>query len=172
MALDAEVGGATANSYLTVAEADAFADQELGHNAKRWILSDLGDKERALIRASWQVDAYVPRFAPYVDDQALTFPRDVDVLADNPFLHERVKRATYLQASYLLANADKLDEASTRRARGMISFSESDVSGAPSLDPSFGRYDPDFIALLDTFRLSATVKSVPIRSRYYIDSLP
>lgn len=171
MALDATVAGESANSYLTVAEADALADSELGHNARRWILSDLGDKERALIRASWQVDAYVPRFARYNGYQALAFPRDVDLdEAEMPVIEARVRRATFLQAAYLLANADKLDEASTRRARGMISFSESDVSGAPSLDPAFGRMDPEAEILLKGFRQAGTVKSVPIRSRYYSPS--
>ena len=169
MALDATVGGASANSYLTVAEADALADVDLGTYAKRWLLADVGDKERALIKASTQIDALVPRLARWSASQRLRFPLTADVDGVGvPFLDQDVRWATFLQAAVVLANADKLDEAATRRARGMVSFSESDVSGAPSLDPAFGRYHPEVEGIMRRFRvMTTTVLSVPLRSPYY-----
>lgn len=48
MAIDATAGGATANSYLTIADADAIAAERLGVTA--WDDSD--DQERALLHAT------------------------------------------------------------------------------------------------------------------------
>lgn len=52
--LVATVGGSTANSYATVAEAETFFDGRLGVTA--WLNADEDDKARALIQATHRID--------------------------------------------------------------------------------------------------------------------
>ena len=61
MAIDATIAGASANSYLTVAAADALAASELGRDMKAWTAATTDEKEAALVRATEEVDAEVGR---------------------------------------------------------------------------------------------------------------
>lgn len=154
MAIDATVAGASANSYLTVAEADAFANSDLGASARDWLSATDDTKEAALIRATEEVDAEIGRvIASAVTGQALLFPRTVDRTAAGVLaLPVRLKRATYLQAAYLVKNADAIDLAAGVRARGLSNFSNPDgVSGQVADDPSFGALHPRAKALLGEF---------------------
>ncbi len=133
MTLVSTVAGATANSYLTVADADGFAqDLGLGPSDAAWLVASNSDKEKALIRATSEVDAYLKiAGSHWADGQALLFPRAID--ADNtntPFILTNVELATYAQAVHVLRNAEQLDNADSRRARGLISFSDDDGSGS------------------------------------------
>ena len=174
MALDATVAGASANSYLTVEDADALARADLGPQADRWLhpSTTLADKEKALQRATREIDAYVDRLgvAPYSADQALLFPRETDVAGDPlaPFLPRSIKQAAYEQATYVLTNAPALDEAAGRRAKGWFSYSNPDgTGGSLAADPLFGRLAPSVQSLLlATFRRSTTVATVRIRSSF------
>ncbi|MBA2439577.1 MAG: hypothetical protein H0V50_02755 [Thermoleophilaceae bacterium] len=172
MALDATTAGAAANSYLTVAEADALAADDLGRFAETWKTSPLDRKERALIRASREISA---RYGPTVrfgSVQALAFPRSTDwtglSTAKVAYLHVDLKRASYEQAIYLVTVADILDGAATRRAQG--TFSASDDNGSYSLasDPQLGRIAPEALvalaALRGTARSSRTIRSVQLTS--------
>jgi hypothetical protein len=168
VAIDATVAGANADSYLTVAEADAFAAVRLGRFAARWL--DAGtttdNKEDALKQATSDVDAFVrvgPRFST---TQALIFPREIDELNDVPFLPKRVKEATYEQAAYVLATANLQDDAADRRARGLFSFSEDNLGGTVAVDPNFGRLAPRAEQLLrSVFTTRAAYSgSVPVKS--------
>lgn len=151
MAIDATVAGAAANSYLTVADADALARNDLGPDATAWLAGPLDSKERALVRATRECDAYARVAGTRFDAaQALLFPRSLDVTsAGVAFLVPNIKLACYEQATYVLANAKVLDEASTRRAQGLIQFTDDDVSGSPAVDPAYGRMSPDAIAYLE-----------------------
>lgn len=171
MALDATVGGANANSYLTVAEADALAADDLGRFAKKWREgTPLDVKERALIRASREISL---RFGPttrYAGTQALSFPRSIDYVGDPPvaYLPAELKRASYEQAIYVNAVSEALDDSATRRAQG--TFSQSDDNGSYTLatDPQLGRIAPEALAALAALRGSArtarTVYSVQLTS--------
>lgn len=55
MALDATIAGAAANSYLTVAEADARAAND-PISGETWQAAALDEKERALVTATDDVD--------------------------------------------------------------------------------------------------------------------
>lgn len=87
MALDTTIGGASANSYASIATADAY---HLAHGNAGWTGSD-SLKEAALIRATdWLDGRYRARWPGkpvYLRDQALCWPRawatDVD---GNPIL--------------------------------------------------------------------------------------
>ena len=142
MALDATVGGASANSYITVADADAFAATDLGRNVKAWNDAHPEEKEAALIRATEEIDFAVGTVgSSYSSTQARLFPRssDIDLSTNLPRIPVRLKKATYLQAAFLLRNANIIDDASSRRARGLSSFANPDgTSGTVSTDPYNG----------------------------------
>lgn len=161
MAIDATIAGASANSYLTVAAADTLAASDLGLNAKEWLTATVDTKEAALIRASEEVDDVVGHVAyPATAAQALLFPRAEDLALDGVtwIIPVRLLRAVYLQAAFLVKNAELLDHAAARRARGLSNFSNPDgTSGQVSDDPSFGAVHPRVMRLLEEFSQGAVV---------------
>jgi hypothetical protein len=161
MAIDATVGGASANSYLTVAAADLLAASELGRDMKAWVAATVDEKEAALLRATEEVDAEVGRVAyPATTTQALLFPRRDDYVQATGiyYVPGRLQRATILQAAFLLRNADLLDDAVSFRARGLQNFSNPDgTSGQLADDASFGRMHPRAQALLTSFAAEGAV---------------
>jgi hypothetical protein len=155
--IDATVAGASADSYLTVDEADALAIADLGRQARQWLASDLDTKEAALKRATRDVDDFVdvvPSRWSYdaatgAPLQALLFPRGGDALEGVPFIPSTVVRATYEQAAYLILNADAIDAAASRRAQGLSNFANPDGTGGTlSTDPHAGRLAPRVERLL------------------------
>lgn len=77
--LDATVGGASANSYITVADADAYVNVYVLDEANREAWLDVGadDKARLLIQATRQLDWYFNWSGDrsFPDQQALDWPR-------------------------------------------------------------------------------------------------
>lgn len=174
MALDATVGGESADSYIDVATADSLNADRLGPQAARWAAAATADKEKALKQATVDIDARISIGLPWDDDQALRFPRAVDVDdLDAPFILPRIKRATYEQAAYLLSNIELLDDAARRRARGLFSFDEDDLSGTLAVSGQLGLLAPAAEALLAGFiattaesGASRRVTSMKVHSRY------
>lgn len=164
MPLDATLAGASANSYLTVAAADVHALDDLGRNRTAWLAATVEDREAALIRATEEIDATVGRVDSYaVVGQRLLFPRSWDVVTGTttPKLPDRLAKAVYLQASYLIANANLLDDAAARRARGLSNFSNPDgTSGQLSSDSTFGTLHPRVDRMLDEFTSGAVVATI------------
>lgn len=152
MTIDATVAGATSDSYVTVAEADALAANDLGRAAIDWTAATVDVKERALKRSAREIDAYVGSTDPYADTQALGYPRASDVDATGTaILPAKLKQAAFLQAGYVLRNADLLDEAASRRARGLANFANPDGTGGQvSTDQDLGMHPsvPSLIATL------------------------
>lgn len=137
MAIIAIPADPDADSYLTVAVADALAGDDLGPEADTWRKAELALKEAALRRATREVDSYVATgWLPYDGDQALVFPRaDVDVdVAGDPLIPRKVVLATYQQAIYLLKNRDVLAAMNAHRARQ----GETDPDASYGVDPSNG----------------------------------
>jgi hypothetical protein len=62
------------NSYVTVAEADAYFDDRL--NAAAWTSADESTKSKALVTATRLVDDFRWEGAAVSADQALAFPRN------------------------------------------------------------------------------------------------
>jgi len=164
MALDATVGGASANSYLTVEEADALAAADYGPEVSTWLSVGAEAKGQVLMRATREIDGYLRTgWPPYATDQALLFPRAIDVTGSPaaPYLPRTLKLATYEQATYLLRNAAVIDQAAARRARDLQSASEPNVAytrpsggqDAPVLAPGAAHY-------LAGYRSSATSRGV------------
>lgn len=129
MSLDATPAGNTADSYLTVAGADALAGADYGPEVTSWGTADTDTKERALKRATREIDAYLGTGWPrYSATQSLLFPRSVDVVSSLPVIPVGLTRATYQQAIYVVRNAKVLAAAGTRGARNMQSASEPNTS--------------------------------------------
>jgi hypothetical protein len=154
MPLDVTVGGPTADAYVSITEADAFAASDLGRFAKAWLDAPVETKEAALRRATIEIDAYagVPGGdAYYYGTQSLTFPRatDVDPLTGAPLVPRNVKRANYLQAAYLILAADQIDDAALRRSKGFSSYANPDgTGGTVASSASQGRLHPSAEALI------------------------
>jgi hypothetical protein len=132
MALDATPAGASADSYLTVAAADALAGADLGPEPALWLnaATTTAIKEAALKRATREIDAYLRSgWTRHSPTQALRFPRSIDVnTSGSPIIPVDLQRATYQQAIYLNKNATILAAANRRRARNVSNASEPDVS--------------------------------------------
>lgn len=150
MPLDTTPGGSAADSYLSVADSLVYANNDLGHFATDWIAATDDRRERALRRATRDIDRYIGQTSDrWALDQALAFPRFIDIdEAGDPVIVSKVEEATYQQAIYVLANADVLDDAATRRARALSNFTEPNVSGQIADDSRFGRLAPEALALL------------------------
>jgi len=131
MALDATVAGASADAYLTVADADAIAAADMGSEAERWLSSSttVTQREIALKRATREIDDLPHSGTAYSTTQALVYPLsdDLDVNGD-PIIVKRVRHATYYQAAFVLSNAAVIDRANARRARDVSQASEPDMS--------------------------------------------
>lgn len=127
MALDATIGGATADSYVTLAEADTyFAAHYSLAKSTAWVALSDPQQESVLRRACQMVDSirvlddeigYGPLPAALIEYdwhdlvlhrlysyQRLSFPRNIDVDAMLvAFIQQAVKDSQCEQASYLLA---------------------------------------------------------------------
>ncbi len=112
MALDATVGGASANSYATRTEGDAYFADRL--NSTDWTGATSGNKDAALVTATRRIDEETFLGLKASTTQALKWPRvDVQDEDGNYFasdsIPERVKQATFIVALELL-RADFLAE--------------------------------------------------------------
>lgn len=170
MTFDATVAGSTANSYLSTAAADALAAGDAGPGAAAWLATDVPSQQKVLQRATREVNAYLRSsgIARYSATQALLYPRAVDVLSNTPFIPTPVQFATYAQAKFLNVNAAVLDAAQARKARGIDSGSEPNVSWSARSMPA----DVPFLCdqalgfLQGIYGRAATVRSVVIGTAY------
>ena len=74
MAIDATIGGATSDSYSTVADADAYHTNHLYHAT--WTAASTDSKERSLKMATRLLDERITWVgSKYTDEQHLRWPR-------------------------------------------------------------------------------------------------
>ena len=127
VSIDATAGGASANSYITLAEADAFVEaMVLGTDANKWGSGNTDSRNRALTAAAQRLDRERFLGARATDTQALQWPRTgvrkPDTYVNNyssgfPFrisddyftdteVPDQVKRAQIELAVYLHSNKD------------------------------------------------------------------
>ena len=99
MSLDATVGGADANSYLTVSAADDYFNARL--NSDDWLNAVPADKEKALIQATRILDQYCIWLGIKADTttpQALEWPR-IGIKYDGQYYEEyNVYEIDYLES--------------------------------------------------------------------------
>lgn len=160
MPLIVDPAGPAADSYLSVADADAFAANDLGRQASRWLelATTTAMKEAALRRATRDIDRAARFVEQYDEDQALRFPRPLDLDSfGSPIIVPDLEEATYEQASYVLLNADLIDDAQSRRARQLTNFAEPDVSGTVATDAEWGMLSPRARQLLEGLTVGGSV---------------
>ena len=156
-------GDPAADSYVSLAEADAYFASRVGASA--WDPLSPGDKEKALLHACREMESFNYKEPKRTVAQALSFPtwRDVSVPA-------RVKWAQCEQALHVSQNASTggRSKAQQLAAQGVTSFKIGDhsqtfagggASAASVLAPAAYQYLAPFIAstgrLLDNFEESA-----------------
>ena len=110
MAIDSTVGTPTANSYASVAEADAyFVDM---FNRPLWASAVQATKEALLVTASRTLDMYIDWMGyPVSDVQSMGWPRNyaydkVGLAYSNSAIPMPVKFATYELAYYIIQNGE------------------------------------------------------------------
>ena len=100
--VDATVGGAAANSYLSVADAGTLLNNRLGIDA--WTAASTDDKGRALIMATMEIDSLPLSGFKMSSTQALMFPRTTQVEATDQ-IPVQIQRACAAQALWALQHS-------------------------------------------------------------------
>lgn len=176
MALDATVGGTSADSYLTVADADALAADDLGPEAELWraATTTVEQRERALKRAARDIDGWVRTGYPrHSATQALRFPRSVDEASGLPLIPRDVRLAAYHQAAYVLSNASTIDRASTRHARNQSQASETSYQYAqPRTDLGESVMSPRALHFLSAFQRAGRSTAGTLQSSRIASGFP
>ena len=149
MAIEATVGGENSNSYITLAEAEAYFAERL--HADAWAGASEADKEKALLTACRRIEAHrlqvhrrpygfpydLPNaldrpadpLAPADPDQALSFPRQRDLdQSGNYAIPDQVKQAQCEEALALLAQGAEQERRRSLQATGVKSFSVDGLS--------------------------------------------
>lgn len=119
MALDATPGGVTADTYIDLADADAYFEGRFG--AEDWEgLSD-PDKEKALRQATRHLDRQSYRGVKASAVQALQFPRDIQ---DDSEIPAAVREATCEEALWIARHRETGGRSLRQRqiAEGVESF--------------------------------------------------
>ncbi len=129
MAIDATIGGAGSNSYVTLAEAQEYFAGRLHCGA--WAGASEGDRERALLTACRHLERerYWDGDEGASGTQALTFPRrrdrdEVGALV----IPQPVKDAQCEEALALLARGAESERRRALQAAGVTSFSVDGLS--------------------------------------------
>ncbi len=172
MALDATVGGESANSYITRTDADTYFTVRLGSTV--WTSADPADKDIALQMATRKVDNLSYYGWKRNINQALEFPRDAfqsddgvwDLDPDGNVINPlEVQNATCECALWLLKNdgEEALAQSAQRKATnvkmGTVTM-DGLTSGAPSIvGPEAVQYLKKF------FKKSGSLR--PIRRRIF-----
>ena len=143
--VDATKGGPNANTYMDDIDSLEFIDEFYG--ADEWALLSEDDRERLLITATRMIDRLNIVYDKADAAQALKFPvKNTQDAADDGW--EAVKEAVMLQAMYLMANHDAIQEAQNISIQGVKSESLSSVSKTTTGFNTFRRWHPDVLKVL------------------------
>ena len=164
MPLDSEVGGASANSYASVADADAYFSESFGKGL--WTGST--DKEALLITASRSLDQYMSWDGVKSDDaQTMEWPRigafdKTGKMYAGDAIPMPVKFATYELAYYMLQNGGlSFQEQSVDQVKvGSVAVKFTDMS----VDSGIPTYVEALVAHIGSTELPSanSVRSVPL----------
>jgi hypothetical protein len=142
--LIATPSAASANSYISVADADAYVDQFLLVELSRetWLDLDQDDKARLLIQATRQLDWYFEWLGyPTINNQPLAWPRQAVwrteyELIDSNSIPKEVEHATVEMALWLSSVNDDIPTVSNNQfseiAVGPIRVNFNENAGFPS----------------------------------------
>lgn len=151
LAIDTTPGGTASNSYVTVAEADAYFAAILGFTTL-WTAMAEQTKIARLIAAARAIDRM--QFSGYlvVTDQAMAFPRTTDVTIEQRILdedygqvHERVKRAQmemvihhYADQSTTTGRSSTVREKRRVKVDGVVEIEYADAGERESMEAVAG----------------------------------
>lgn len=121
----ATAGSASANSYVTLAEADTYMEARL--NATLWDAATDDSCNRALVEATREIDVLSYLGKRTSDTQALSWPRDFAVNPDDPnadyydttVVPTRVKDAT-CELAFQFIKAGTTDVAALESTAGIV----------------------------------------------------
>ena len=141
-------GGADANSYATVAEANEYLDRIYGAS-EAWEGQVEEDKKRLLITASQQIDEMPIKYEPESDTQAMQFPVDTGESDDDGWY--AVTEAAIWQALRLLETFDAIKEAENFAVSGVRSESAAGMSKTVTGLNPFKKWSPRALWLLSSY---------------------
>lgn len=157
--VDATPSGASANSYVTVAEADAYVDVHVLSPTSRdsWSALEVDDKARLVIQATRQLDWYFEwEGIKTIFNQPLDWPRsnvyrDYLDYVDPETIPSEIQEATIELALWLQVNGDNVPVADNNQYSkidvGPISIDFNDNAAIPAL-----RYIPDkIVSIVQSF---------------------
>jgi len=167
VSIDATAGGASANSYMTLAEADTFVEAMISSSdVSKWTTGNDDSRNRALAAAAQRLDRERFLGARATDTQALQWPRtgvrkpDTYVntyatgfpfrISDDYFtdteIPDQVKRAQIEMAVYLKNNVDGIglggleDFKNVKIGNLDVTPDKTGAIGADRVPPMFERY--------------------------------
>lgn len=160
MAIDATIGGATANSYVSLEDAETYFVARLRVDA--WDGASAQDKEKALLQACRRIEALRLRshrmrddpFLVAYDTQALKFPRWRDFKDGAYFIVQPVMDAQCEEALALLSIGAEQERRQQLQQAGVKSFSVDGLSetyGASALSNG-ALYSAEAWQLLTAYR--------------------
>lgn len=128
--IDATVGGPASNSYITLAEGDAYADDVLG--TVTWVGATVDDQTRALLNATAKLDQLEWIGARATTTQALAWPRTGaecgEKIYDDATLPEEMKRGTFMLAETLLSDPTAFQTGTANNGELIPGIPNADVS--------------------------------------------
>jgi len=146
MALDATIGGAAANSFVTLAEANAYFGDALGGEV--WLTFSESDRNKALVSACRQLSRFKFRGTRETASQALPWPRLLQWDEQSEQIYNRmpseIKEANFEEALSLLQQGSAGQETRQQlQQQGVLKFQAGNLSeefaagavsfGAPAL---------------------------------------
>ena len=167
VSIDATAGGASANSYMTLAEADTFVEAMISSSdVSKWTTGNDDSRNRALTAAAQRLDRERFLGARATDTQALQWPRtgvrkpDTYVntyatgfpfrISDDYFtdteIPDQVKRAQIEMAVYLKNNVDGISLGGLEDFKNVkignldVTPDKTGAIGADRVPPMFERY--------------------------------
>ena len=169
--IDATVAGATANSYQTLAEADAYFEASVNH-AEWEYYTDADDRTRALLQATREIDSLMYEGVKYTLEQSLKFPREDnngkiygwDYANDVVIIPIAIQRGCNECALWLLKH-DANDTVAQTANRGIKSVSMGGTSFSGMSKNAAGTVGPEAAKHIDPYlkRSSSTYKRGTIR---------
>jgi hypothetical protein len=139
-------GATDANSYASVAEADAYFNDLYG--AGDWATATADDKKRLLLLATKMVDKLNVTYRKADDAQRLKFPIKNNYGNIEGF--PEAKEATIIQAYYLLRNFESIQSTSDEAIQNISGQTLGKVQitkTAPGINP-YRKYDSEVYQLL------------------------
>jgi hypothetical protein len=106
--IDATVGGANANSYVTLAQADAYLEARL--NVTAWTSATTDTKNRALVEAQRTLGPLPWAGSRTTDTQAIAWPRAYVVNPDAPLPVSRAARENLLPQGIVFYEDDVIPQ--------------------------------------------------------------